>query len=652
MVTLKRLSDLAVVAVLALQPAMASADVVVSHFEPLQELAFDTSELHFAALGQDFNVRLQVNERVLAGLQPDDRAAGIGIYRGELTGRAGSWVRIVVHDGVPQGLIWDGVEMYAIEAPGDSDLAAAGTIIYRLADSYVVPGTMQCNGASLAGNTAEVLKNLTTASKTAIARAPGATSEITLSAIGDFEFTSSKGDDATAAAALAARLNNVDGFFSEQVGVQINVSHFETHSDQNDPFDDTLVPAQLLDQLSEYRLQTPVHNARGLTHLYTGRNFDGTTVGIAWEGTLCQNYFGAGLSEGRGSALNDSLIAAHEIGHNFGADHDGEAGSSCEAETGLYIMSPSINGSQQFSSCSIAIMQAEAAAASCVVALPAVDVSIKRQAPGSNILLGAKTDFVYEIASNGTVPVAAVSADVVLPGTLTLNSVMASTGTCTSGAGTVSCNLGDLAGLSKHSITIEATPIAVGAGVVDASVATTDTDERPSNNQDVLLLSVDPAVDLVIGAPSAAPVFVDADTVINVPLSNVSILDATNIQLEVTIETGLRINSATWSLGNCTVAAQQIDCQANGFAAQSVSTLSISATGVTAGRRDVAVSLSAAEVDANPGNNSVQVEVQVVTPKDDKDSGGGAGGIALLLLLTAMVLGRRLALPHADAEFT
>jgi hypothetical protein len=282
-------------------------------------------------------------------------------------------------------------------------------------------------------------------------------------------------------------------------------------------------------------------------------------------------------------------------------------------------------------------MQAEAAAAACVVALPTVDVSIALQERVSNVLLGASTDFVYTLASNGTVDVSGVAAEITLPSTLTLAAVATSTGSCTSGAGTVSCDLGDLPGLSSQTITLTATANSIGAGVLLASVSTTATDERQSNNSDAQQLTVNPAVNLVVSALNTAPVFVNASTTITATLDNTSILAASNIVLSVTLEAGLQANTASWSLGSCSVAAQQIDCQANTFAAQGSSSLSITATGITAGRRDVTVTLASAEAEAVPGDNTAVAEVQVVTPKEQKDAGGGAVNPLLLLLLATAV---------------
>ncbi|MBT8100226.1 MAG: hypothetical protein KJO82_10765, partial [Gammaproteobacteria bacterium] len=597
--------------------------------------------LRFDALGKRFELQLETNDRVVGALSADAISEGLAVYRGQLAGVSNSWARIVVFEGMPRGLIWDGAEMFAIEAPGDSELAIDTPVMYRLSDTYIAPGTMSCGSDSLSGNATDILKTLQTAAKTAVARGPGAVSEITMSAIGDFEFTTAKGGDSNAAAAITTRLNNVDGYFSEQVGVQINVQLIETHSNPLDPFGDTTNAGMLLDELSEYRLQTPAHNAEGVTHLYTGKTLDTTTVGIAWRGSLCDSYFSAGLSEGNSSVLIDSLIAAHEIGHNFGAEHDGQQGTSCADEVGQWIMSPSVSGIDRFSDCSIGVMQAEAAAASCVTALPTVDVGIVPVGQVSNVLLGASTNFEYTVSSNGTLDALAVMADFTLPSVLTLNSVSTTMGSCSSGAGTVSCDIGDLAGLSSSTVTITATPSSEGIGVMTAAVSTSSSDERPGNNQDVSQVTVDPAVDLVISTPTSSPVFIDAVTTVNATVNNVSTLDASDVALSITFENGLRPDSASWSVGSCSIDLQQVSCTASNFAAQSNSTLSITATGTSEGRKDVAISVSSTEADADPSNNSAQGEVRVVTENSDSDEGGGAVHPFLLLMLIGTLAMRR-----------
>ena len=619
-----------------------SNGVIVSHYEPLQRLSFHTDSigttqklrgagpvtLSFDALGRSFDLQLEPNVGLLSAASRSALSAGVEIFRGRLAGDPDSWARIVVYDGMPRGLIWDGEQLFAIEAPGDSVLQATAPIIYRLADTIIVPGTMSCGADSLSGNGAAVFGKLIGELGTAMAQGPGAVSEISIGAVGDFEFTSAQGGDAAAAAAITTRLNNVDGIYSQEIGVQINVPLIETFSDPADPFTE-MDPILLLDELTTYRQSTPAQDSLGLTHLWTGRDLTGTTVGIAWNDVLCLSGFGSGLSEGNGSATFDSLVAAHEIGHNFGAPHDGVPGA-CESEPQTFIMAPMLNGSNQFSQCTITIMQANAAAATaCVTALPTVDMTVSLN-QSATVLLGTSPELTIDLNNNGASPATNVEVDITLPATVSFVSATPSSGSCTNGAGTVNCQLGDIPGTSLRTVTLTTTAAAVGVGAFDATVIA-DFDERPGNNQDSVQLTINPAVDLVINTPTAAPVLVDQSTTISAVLENRSILDATGVTLTISLNSGLQADSASWSIGSCTVAAQQIDCQTATFSSLSNSTLNIGVTGLTAGAQGYTVTLSSNEAEADPANNSVNATVTVNSPASS--SGGGATGLPFLWLL-------------------
>lgn len=244
--------------------------VVVNHHESLQRFDFNTggslgmqklsraagpARMQFDALGKSFDLELESNDGLLSRSAHDARRAEVSIYKGRLAGNPDSWARITVFEGQPRGLIFDGDELYAIEAPGDSALAIDDVVIYRLSDTFIMPGTMHCEAGAPSGNGAEVFGKLTGSPDSAEAQAPGASVQLDLGAIGDFEFSQSMG--ASAEAAILTRLNNVDVIFSEQMGVQLVVQDLVVYTDAADPFSDTTVPVDLLDELGSHRQLTP-----------------------------------------------------------------------------------------------------------------------------------------------------------------------------------------------------------------------------------------------------------------------------------------------------------------------------------------------------------------------------------------------------------
>ncbi len=628
-----------------------SDGIFLSHHEPLQRLNIQTGvgefdrklqaagpvNLSFDALGRTFDIQLEPNTSLLSAEARAALADGVMAYRGQLAGNPDSWTRIVIADGIPRGLIWDGEQLFAIEAPGDSLVRSAAPVIYRLADAVIAPGTMRCGSSELSGNGTVVYSALVAELGTAMAQGVGAVSEINIGAIGDFEFTSAQGGDAGASAAILTRLNNVDGIFSAQLGVQINVPVIETFATAADPFTDVTDPSLFLDEVAVYRRNTAAQNSQGLTHLYTGRNLDGSTVGIAYSGALCSRNFGAGLSKGTNGPTFDSLVAAHEIGHNFGAPHDGVVGSACEAEPSTFLMATTLNGSDQFSACSITEMQDNIAAASCITQLPGVDIRIALSGQPPIVLLGNSATVTFDVTNNGTDPSINTITTVTLPANVSFLSAGASMGSCIDGAGTVTCVLGDVAGGSGATVTVSSISTTVGTGTINAAVVA-DVDDDPTNNSDSVLVTVGPAVNLVVSPPASRQIDVDQSTTIAVALDNLSILDATGITMNIDLSSGLQADSASWSIGSCSINGQQIVCLASTFAAQSSSTLSIGVTGLTSGAKSYTITLSSNEVDADPSDNTASGTVNVNTPSN---SGGGAMNMIFLWLLGLLAISRK-----------
>jgi len=611
----------------------------VQHSEPLRAIRVggaaaakptatttEATTLHFNAFSRDFALELEPNGR-LAGMQQKLRlGAGIGAYRGTVAGRAGSWVRIVLTPAGPTGLVFDGETLYGLEAGADQSTPAVdgAAVMFRLADVYFAPGEIgtELDAVAIDGEEAVAIME----QEFIALAAAGATLNLDLGAVGDFEFSQTFG--ALAETALLTRFNNVDGIFSEQLGVQITVAETRIFTTSDDPFT-TSVPSGLLDELANYRGATPEQDAHGLTHLFTGRDLDGSTAGIAFFGALCARRgsfdtrsFGAGLAEARRGAVLDSLVAAHEIGHNFGAPHDGEAGKACASTPTTFLMAPSVNGSDQFSACSIQEMQAEIAGASCLTPFGPANVTVTLPQPGQDALAGVSFTHTATVRNTGADPTTGVTFAAATEQGLEIVAAEAGGASCTAQSNAASCPLGALSGSTTRGVTL--TLRAQNAGTFDltATVAA-DTDDDAADNSDAVTVTAVPAVDLVLSG--AAPgVELNAQTTLTAVLENSSDLGATSVAVTATLTAGLRPDQATLGSAACTITAQAIACPTRSLAAHDTVALVVTATGLVAGAQQLTVDATAAEAERTPANNQLGIAVNVNAPQQ----GGGGGEVS------------------------
>ncbi|MCB0323607.1 MAG: putative Ig domain-containing protein [Bdellovibrionales bacterium] len=134
----------------------------------------------------------------------------------------------------------------------------------------------------------------------------------------DFEMFQQTGS-ATNATILTI-LNAAEAFYAPfELTFQVTRQNVWTVS--NDPYTSSDAEV-LLDQFVEYWNDNFANTVTyDLAHLWTGREVDGSTIGIAYLGTVC-GFFRYGLSQYLNSESGDPRLVAHEIGHNFDADHD------------------------------------------------------------------------------------------------------------------------------------------------------------------------------------------------------------------------------------------------------------------------------------------------------------------------------------------
>lgn len=338
--------------------------------------------LSFQAFGRQFALALEPNELFEPGArnvwvgreESRSEAPDITFYKGTLSGAAGSWVRVSLRGGALDGMIYTPDEVYFVE-PASRHLGGrrnGESIIYRLSDTDITwePGSCALDDPIVeAGRVVHAPRAGYDAIRSALPATPAVIyKQCQIGIVADYEYYLEHG--ASSAADMQSIINQIDGIYRSELNVTFAISQTVVYTTAADPFSGTTVPGNLLDEFSAYRNNSsnPVYGL-DLAHLFTDRNLDSTTIGIAWIGALCSGYYGAGLSQDY-SSDNTSLVilTAHELGHNFGAYHDNQGGSPCASTPFGYIMNPYVSTSLalQFSTCSKSYMSSEIGGASCL----------------------------------------------------------------------------------------------------------------------------------------------------------------------------------------------------------------------------------------------------------------------------------------------
>ena len=155
----------------------------------------------------------------------------------------------------------------------------------------------------------------------------------------DFEFFNLNGASTTNTQNdITNIINGVQAIYHNDVGILYTITQIIVRTAEPDPYSSTS-PKTLLNQFSSDWNTNHGSIPRDLAHLFTGKNIDGSVIGIAQLSVVCNVGAAYGLVQSKftGSLTVRYALSAHEIGHNWSATH-------CDGDPLCSIMCSGIGG--------------------------------------------------------------------------------------------------------------------------------------------------------------------------------------------------------------------------------------------------------------------------------------------------------------------
>jgi len=242
-----------------------------------------------------------------------------------------------------EGVILTPDEWYYVEPRRNFTPGAdpARFVIYRRSD--ILPeafGTCATSLAERIGEGREFLEPLALP-------ADGATYVAEVATEADYEYVTALGGSSAADSAILDIMNQVDGIYQTQLSVVLQVVYQHTWASAGDPYAST-APSTMLSEFRNHWNSNFYSLSYDLAHMWTGKDMDGSTIGIAYLSVVCNaRSYSYGISQRFSASPGKYILTAHEIGHNFGATHT-ESADPPQTDCNNTIMNSSIGTGTDF----------------------------------------------------------------------------------------------------------------------------------------------------------------------------------------------------------------------------------------------------------------------------------------------------------------
>lgn len=309
-----------------LSRTFAKFDLISVNSRDARRAANARQTVNIAANGKSFSLELEPRNLMSPRYRAEDQGPKgstplprpqVDTFKGTVNGDNTSEVRLTIDGSKVEGYFTDGATRFFIEPARKYSVAAtAETLVIYRAEDAIDPVTFECRS--------ELMKQMERGNEIAASNMPEAVSGLRVLEIdtdADFEYVTTLGGANQANAEIRSILNMAEGVYESQLGVTFSINFQHTWSTA-DPFAGANDDAYVRNFATHWETNFPrTSYPRDAAHLFTG-DADRLARGFAFIGVICQTpSFAYGYSGYVDWAPAKFLITAHELGHNFGANH-------------------------------------------------------------------------------------------------------------------------------------------------------------------------------------------------------------------------------------------------------------------------------------------------------------------------------------------
>jgi len=283
----------------------------------------------------DFKLFAQLADGSFERVQPDPTTT----FRGELIGVPGSKVAATVDEtGMTARILLPGGGEHWIE-PIARHVPEATLDMHALyTTSAVIPNGGTCD-SDLLPKMLDV--PMVSGGPSSSVQAATGLSTAELGCDADFQFFNLWGSVANTETRINLVINTMNTQYEEEVGITHVITTTLVRTSASQPYTST----DAVTLLNQFRNEWNANQGgiqRDVAQLFNGKEIDGGTIGIAWLGAVCSSYgYGVVQSDFNNNFSCATDLSAHELGHNWDADH-----CSCTSNT----MNPYITCANTFNS--------------------------------------------------------------------------------------------------------------------------------------------------------------------------------------------------------------------------------------------------------------------------------------------------------------